>query len=133
MGGEGKDAEIDDELARWKMRKRTLFEWRLIWEPRDTARYTRTTGELVPAVLGKLGLNERLNEDRIMASWSRLVGPFISQHSHPMKLDRQTLVVGVLQPAILYTLDRELKGEVLAKLQAEFGEKVIRNVRFQHG
>ncbi len=127
------DVQIDSELERWKMRKRTVFEWRRFWEPRDTSRYTKTSAELVPALLGKLGLNDRLNEDRIVAAWAGLVGPFIARHSRPMKLERRTLVVGVLQPAILYTLDRELKGEVLAKLQAEFGKDVIRGIRFQHG
>ncbi len=43
------------------------------------------------------------------------------------------LEVRVLQPSILYTLEREMKPRILSKLQAEFDRKAINEVKFRIG
>jgi hypothetical protein len=116
-----------------RVRRRVLAEWRRLPVERDTSAHLRTTAELVPTVLRGLGVEKRLNEERLGAAWSGLVGPFIAQHSHPLRLDRTTLVVAVSQPVVLHTLERDLKRDVLAKLKAAFGETTISAVRFVPG
>lgn len=126
-------AMAKEERERLAMRKRVLAEWRGLWTPRDTSSYTRTTEELVPALLKKLGVADRLVEERLAGAWRRLVGEFIAQHSRPVKLERRTLIVAVSQPTVMYTLERDLKRQVLAKLKEELGESALRAVRFVAG
>ena len=130
MGGVATGKEENERKA---MRKRVLAEWRGVWAPRDTSSYTRTTGELVPVLMKKLGVADRLAEEKLAGAWRKLVGEFIAQHSRPVKLERRTLIVAVSQPAVMYTLERDLKRQVVAKLKKELGESVLRAVRFVAG
>jgi predicted nucleic acid-binding Zn ribbon protein len=81
----------------------------------------------------KLGLGERLREAEVVDAWKDLVGEFIAGHSCPVALREGTLFVNVLQPALHYELDRVHKSEILRKLKARFGSRVIREVRFRLG
>jgi predicted nucleic acid-binding Zn ribbon protein len=124
---------MTSDAKRRAARRRVIAEWRRGSEPRDTSRYLHSSGELVPAVLRRLGIDRRMAEERLLAAWGDVVGEFIGRHSRPVRLDRKTLVVAVAQPAVLYTLETSLKRQVVGKLQATFGEQVVRNVRFVHG
>lgn len=115
------------------IRKRVLAEWRGFPEPRDTSHHLRSVGDLIPGVLGRMGVRERVLEEQLSAAWASIVGPFVAQHSRPMRLERRTLFVGVSQPAMLYTLDREMKPRILALLTERFGGEVIRGIRFVNG
>lgn len=124
---------VKEEKERKAMRRRVLAEWRGMWAPRDTSSYSRTTAEIVPALMKKLGVADRLAEERLAGTWSKLVGDFIAQHSRPVKLERRILIVAVSQPAVMYTLERDLKRQVLVKLKEELGESALRSVRFVAG
>jgi hypothetical protein len=41
------------------------------------------------------------------------------------------LSIQVLQPSVRYELERNWKNEILAKLQARFGKKAIREIKFR--
>jgi hypothetical protein len=41
------------------------------------------------------------------------------------------LSIQVLQPSVRYELERNWKNEILAKLQARFGKKTIREIKFR--
>jgi hypothetical protein len=41
--------------------------------------------------------------------------------------------VNVLQPTVLYELDRQWKSLILTKLKRRFGAKVVRDLRFRLG
>jgi len=41
------------------------------------------------------------------------------------------LTVQVLQPSVRYELDRTWKPQILSKLQARFGTRIVREVRFR--
>ena len=84
-------------------------------------------------MLRKLGVADRLAEEKLAGAWKKLVGEFIAQHSRPVKLERRTLIVAVSQPAVMYTLERDLKRQVVAKLKDELGESVVKTVRFVAG
>jgi oligoribonuclease (3'-5' exoribonuclease) len=41
-----------------------------------------------------------------------------------------TLHIRVIQPSVRYELDRTWKPEIIRKLREQFGEKVIRDIKF---
>ena len=81
----------------------------------------------------RLGLKDRLQEDKIIEAWSRIVGDFIAAHSVPVALREGVLFVRVLQPALHYELEQVSKSDILRKLKQRFGGKIIRDVRFRFG
>lgn len=109
--------------------KRVLREWRGL--PSESTPDTQVTiGDLLTKVVTKLGLHTRIKEEEIAATWNDLVGDFLAAHSQPQQLSHGILSVRVIQPTIRYELDRVWKKELLQKLQARFGAKLIRDVRF---
>ena len=114
------------------LRARVIAEWRGYKEkpfPQDTS---RSVGELLGAVMKEMGLGERLREEEVLGAWREVVGEFIALHSEPRRLVDGVLHVRVLQPSMLYELDRTMRPEVLRKLKARFGRKV-REVKFRVG
>jgi predicted nucleic acid-binding Zn ribbon protein len=114
-------------------REAVIAEWRGL--PGRTVRPERcqTTAELLPKLIQKLGLRERLRETEIMQAWTALVGEFIAAHSCPISLRDGILYVHVLQPALHYELDRVSKPQILKRLKQRFGGKTIRDLRFRLG
>jgi len=83
--------------------------------------------------LSKLGVKERMVEDQLSEAWAEAVGPMNAMHSKPVSLNRGELVVAVAQPALKYTLERFHSAEILERMQAKFGRKTIRRIRFRVG
>ena len=111
------------------LRHRVLREWRgLPNEPTPDAQIV--ISDVLAKVITRLGLNTRIKQEEIAATWSELVGDFLAAHSEPQQLSHGILSVRVIQPTICYELDRVWKKEVLQKLQSRFGAKLIRDVRF---
>ena len=111
------------------IRQRVLKEWRgLPGEPRPDRDFPVSSilGKLLP----KLGLDTRIREADIIAAWSAIVGDFLAKHSQPERLVAGTLHVRVIQPTVRYELDRTWKPEIIRKLREQFGQKVIRDIRF---
>ena len=79
----------------------------------------------------QLGLKERLHESEVIDSWKQIVGEFIAAHSAPVALRNGVLYVRVLQPALHYQLEQISKREILRKLKARFGGRVISDLRFR--
>ena len=90
-------------------------------------------GELLPALMQKLGLRERLHENEVMEAWAGIVGDFIAAHSAPTALREGVLYVRVLQPALHYELEQISKATILRKLKQRFGARTIRDIRFRLG
>ena len=84
-------------------------------------------------LLEGFGLEERFTENEVRNAWREIVGEFIAQHTRPHSLLSGVLEVRVLQPSILYTLEREMKPQILSKLQSAFSRKAIREVKFRIG
>ena len=95
--------------------------------------YWQSPAELVPKLMQRLGLRERLHETEVIDAWSKIVGDFIAAHSTPVALREGVLYVRVLQPALHYELEQVSKIEILRKLKQRFGGKIIRHVRFRVG
>jgi|SRR5205807_7107235 len=89
--------------------------------------------DVLPKLMQRLGLRERLHETEVLEAWSKIVGEFIAAHSSPVALREGVLYVRVLQPALHYELEQVSKIDILRKLKQRFGTKVIRDIRFRFG
>jgi predicted nucleic acid-binding Zn ribbon protein len=116
-----------------QLREKILAEWRGLPQKPPQPDRTVSVAEGLKKVMHGLGLDERLHEAQMLQCWKEIVGEFIAGHSCPTRLKDGVLYVQVIQPAVLYELDRELKPQILKKLKKQFGGKVIREIRFRTG
>ena len=75
------------------LRRAVIAEWRGLPSDRPRPDRTQSTAELLPKVMQKLGLKERMQETEILGAWKTLVGEFIAAHSCPIALRE-----GILRP-----------------------------------
>ena len=115
------------------LRAAVIAEWRGLPERKLRPDRWQAPAEVVPKLMQRLGLRERLRETEVIEAWSKIVGDFIAAHSAPVALREGILYVRVLQPALHYELEQVSKSEILRKLKQRFGGKTIRNVRFRVG
>jgi predicted nucleic acid-binding Zn ribbon protein len=115
------------------LRAAIIAEWRGL--PGKSAQPDRwqNAADVLPNLMQRLGLKERLHETEVAEAWSKVVGEFIAAHSTPVALREGVLYVRVLQPALHYELEQISKIDILRKLKQRFGGKIIRDVRFRVG
>ena len=110
------------------LRSAVIAEWRGLPERKTRPDRWQAPAELVPKLMQRLGLRERLRETEVIDAWSKIVGDFIAAHSAPVALREGVLYVRVLQPALHYELEQISKPEILRKLKQRFGGKTIREL-----
>ena len=115
------------------LRATVIQEWRGLPQPLPRRDRWQQSSDLLPALMQKLGLKERLRENEVIEAWSSIVGEFIAAHSAPVALREGTLYVRVLQPSLHYELEQIAKAQILRKLKQRFGGKTIRELRFRLG
>ena len=115
------------------LRAAVIAEWRGMPERKLQSDRWQSPSELMPRLMQRLGLRERLRETEVIDAWSKIVGDFIAAHSTPVALREGILYVRVLQPALHYELEQISKTEIVRKLKQRFGGKTIRDVRFRIG
>jgi predicted nucleic acid-binding Zn ribbon protein len=115
------------------LRAKVISEWRGLSEKSVPSERWQTASDVLPKLMQRLGLKERLHETEVEKAWSQIVGDFIAAHSAPVALREGVLYVRVLQPALHYELEQVSKVDILRKLKQRFGGKVIRDLRFRVG
>jgi predicted nucleic acid-binding Zn ribbon protein len=115
------------------LRAAVIAEWRGLPEKKMRPDRWQAPADVLPKLMHRLGLRERLHETEVIEAWSKIVGEFIAAHSAPVALRDGVLYVRVLQPALHYELEQVSKIEILRKLKKRFGTKTIRNLRFRVG
>jgi predicted nucleic acid-binding Zn ribbon protein len=115
------------------LRAAVIAEWRGSPQKKVQPDRWHSSGDVMPRLMQRLGLRERLRETEVIDAWSKIVGDFIAAHSTPVALREGVLYVRVLQPALHYELEQISKCEILRKLKQRFGSKTIRDVRFRVG
>src|SRR5947207_13845431 len=108
------------------LRAAVIAEWRGLPEKKMRTDRWQAPVDVVPRLMQRLGLRERLHEADVIGAWSKIVGEFIAAHSAPVALREGVLYVRVLQPALHYELQQVSKIEILRKLKQRFGGKTIR-------
>src|SRR3984893_18173171 len=121
------------ERVNTSLRAAVIAEGRGLPEKKMRADRWRSPTDLLPRLMQRLGLRERLHETEVIDAWSKIVGEFIAAHSAPVALRDGILYVRVLQPALHYELEQISKSEILRKLKQRFGGKTIRDIRFRVG
>jgi predicted nucleic acid-binding Zn ribbon protein len=114
-------------------RAKIIAEWRGLPEKYLRPDRWAAPADVLPKLMQRLGLKERLHETEVQEAWSKIVGDFIAAHSAPVALREGILYVRVLQPALHYEFEQVSKTEILRKLKQRFGGKVIKDVRFRVG
>ena len=115
------------------LRAAVIAEWRGLPEPKAGPDHWEAPAELLPRLMQRLGLKERLHETEVIEAWAKIVGDFIAAHSAPVALRDGVLYVRVLQPSLHYELEQVSKGDILRKLKRRFGPKTVRGIRFRLG
>src|SRR5947199_6108533 len=115
------------------LRAAVIAEWRGLPERKTRPDRWQSPADLVPKMMQRLGLRERLHETEVIEAWSKIVGEFIAAHSAPVALREGVLYVRVLQPAPDYELEHVSKTEILQTLKKRFGSTTIRDIRFRFG
>jgi len=115
------------------LRAAVLAEWRGLPQKQMQPDRWHSAAEVMPKLMQRLGLRERLRETEVIDAWSKIVGDFIAAHSAAVALREGILYVRVLQPALHYELEQISKSEILRKLKQRFGGKTIRDIRFRVG
>ena len=115
------------------LRAAVIAEWRGLPEKKMRPDRWQAPADVLPKLMQRLGLRERLQETEVIEAWSKIVGEFIAAHSAPVALREGVLYVRVLQPALHYELEQVSKIDILRKLRKRFGGKTIRDVRFRVG
>jgi len=121
---------------RLSARQKVLAAWRgLDLAPQEMVRKNpaHPINEIMPAVLGKLGLDQRRSESEIVKVWNHLVDPLIAQHAQPVGLNKGTLFVNVDSSPWLDELVRYRRREILERLQNSFGKDLITRISFRLG
>lgn len=121
------------ESAQQLRYRRMRAEWRGVYEPPDLSKFERRVGDVVEQILKRAGLDGRLAEETVIREWAAIVGPFLAGQSKPTGLRQGVLQVAVLQSAVRYDLERNLKKEILHRLQNRFGKTVVKDLRFLPG
>ncbi|HWY51216.1 MAG TPA: DUF721 domain-containing protein [Chthoniobacterales bacterium] len=115
------------------LRAKVISEWRGLPNNFPSPDRWLAPTDVLPKLMQRLGLKERLHETEVMEAWSKIVGDFIAAHSAPVALREGILYVRVLQPALHYELEQVSKIDILRKLKQRFGTKIIRDIRFRVG
>lgn len=79
-------------------------------------------------LLQRLNLQERLQHEKILKLWPKLVGEFNVQHSFPESLKKKVLTVRVSNSPYLHQLNM-IKPALLQKIQEECKDLKITEIR----
>lgn len=90
-------------------------------------------GKIIPSVLKKMGLAQKVKQIEIVDNWGEIVGETVAKHCKPVSLDKACLIVNVDSSPWLNELKRYSRETILEKLQSEFGKNIISNIKFRIG
>ena len=115
------------------LRAAIIAEWRGLPDKPPVPHRWDSPADVLPKLMQRLGLKDRLQETEVIEAWAQIVGEFIAAHSAPVALRDGVLFVRVLQPALHYELEQISKPDILRRLKLRFGGKIIRDLRFRIG
>ena len=114
------------------LKRKIIAEWRGVYSEPETKPATLLSDEVVRA-LDKLKIGDAISESDILSAWNDIMPAVISQNTRPTGFKKGHIEISVLQPSILYTLDRQMKPEIIKKLQSVFGRKTLKGINFRLG
>ena len=115
------------------LRLQALREWQPFGRFEPPVRPALALQQLVPGVMQRLGLEQRLQESQISQRWAELVGSDIARHAQPVGLKNGALIVAVDHPVWLQELARYHKPLMLQKIRDRVGKTAVREIIFRIG
>lgn len=117
-------------------RRRALNEWRRqdvaalekAWRTSD-----RSLGDILPGVLDKLRLDQRVAETQLLLVWKQVIDPVVAQHAQPVGLVKGTLFVTVDSSPWLSEIVRYRRREILERIQHAVGREMVQRISFRVG
>jgi hypothetical protein len=91
-----------------------------------------TAADLVNAVVGRLGGEERAKEHQVFEAYQVAAGPMMGRLTEPEALRGNTLYVRTASSAIAHQLCL-LRGEIIARLAETLGPEAVTDVRTRVG
>ena len=89
--------------------------------------------DVVSVALKSLGVSKLLSEDDVVKAWNQIMPTVITENTRPTGYRNGMIEVSVLQPSIHYTLDRQMKPEIVKKLQSLLGREKVKGIIFRVG
>ena len=114
------------------LKNKLLEEWRGLPLPKKTKPVKSLSNELGSA-LKLLGVGSSITESDIMSAWNEMMPKVISENTRPTAFQNGYIEISVLQPSILYTLDRQMKMDIIKKFESVFGKSNLKGVNFRLG
>lgn len=104
------------------------------WQPFATERppLAPSLAKIVPDVMKRLGLHQRLWESQLFSRWVEIVGEFNARICQPSSLRNGRLTITVSHPAYIQEL-RPLKSKWLEEIQRRLGNTCVRDIIFRVG
>ena len=86
-------------------------------------------GDILPAVLKSIGLDQKFKEREILSIWPTVVGDEIAAQTHALKIERGVLYVQVENPVWRQEL-HFMEKEIYRKLREKVPEIKFHKIRF---
>lgn len=93
---------------------------------------TQQLGEILEAMIGRLGIKRQLKRAEVVTAWEEIVGERIAGETHAEAVRGHTLFVRAESPVWAQELEF-LKPEILKKIRARVGRGVVSDIRFRTG
>jgi len=114
------------------LRQQLIDEWRGLKSPDQISPPKEISGEVSAALKG-LGVSDLLTENDVVKAWNQIMPPVITENTKPTGYRNGMIEVSVLQSTIFYALDRQMKSDIVKKLQNLFGREKVKGVVFRLG
>jgi len=115
-----------------KLRIRALRDLRPFANGAEFVPSGMPTVQVVPRLMKKLGLEQRLWESHLFQRWAEIVGKAAAQYTQPYSLKNGQLIVHVPHPAYIQEL-RSTIPDMLAAIHQRFGPASVRKIVLRVG
>jgi predicted nucleic acid-binding Zn ribbon protein len=115
------------------LRSQVLREWRPLAVTDSADAKAASLNKLVPGVMKRLGLEQRLQQSQVFYLWREIVGADIAKHAQPISLRNGVLILVVDHPIWLQELSRYHKSLLIQKIKERVGKNAVRNLVFRIG
>lgn len=129
-------AKARRKRAETAARSKAVDEWRRMgfthaeaaWKSAD-----KSVAAILPNVLGRMRLEQRLDESKILQIWPKIIDPQVVAHAMPAGFAKGTLFVTVDSNVWLDEIVRYRRKEILERLQTALGKTVVQKISFRLG
>jgi hypothetical protein len=94
---------------------------------------SREIKKLLPSLLGKIGCQQALRPDLILAAWPEVIGPRLAPYTEAVSFQDGFLKVRVKNSTLYSLLAQHEKKRLLKSLQEKFPSVTIKNLIFRIG